>query len=326
MLWTDSIFISTDDLMRIDSQVVAVAAAEGITLTGENGLIRAGIEECSMELQKYIVAFGGYLNSGDLTSNHVAAVLNVGIGNSVRQKATLDQVCVSGDTWSAFNWIKAWAIAWVLRIFYRSAYARTVDDRYEKKMALYKDEIIRRHTPNIYGLGVPIVLYPLYRPGSTFTVNAGTWGSSNVSLVAGAGTWNDQTVYVSITWVDQSQPSYYVSPTNTGNAESNGAEFVPQAVTTGNVIQVSIASLNPPTGVQPISQVLVTVVALLKATGWNVYAGLSPSEMYLQNATPLPMTQQTFTFPGNPLTSGYTLGLGQLPNRRLSVAMQRQRA
>jgi len=326
MLWTDSIFISTDDLTRVDSQVVAVAAAEGITLSGENGLIRAGIEECATELQKYMVAYGGYLNSGDLSSSHLAAVLNVGIGNSVRQKATLDQVCVSGDTWFSWTWIKQWSVSWVLRLFYRNAYARTVDDRYMKKMDYYKEEITRRQNGNLFGLGIPIVLQPLVRPGSFFSLNAGPWNSSNVSLVSGAGTLNDVTVYVAITWVDMSQAGRYVSPTQTNNAESNASDFIPMSMLTGKVISINISSLNPPTGVQNPSQVLVTVVSPLTGSNWNVYVGLSPSTMYLQNSMPIPISQKTYTLASDPITTGNLLQLGQYPNRRLSVVPTRQRA
>jgi hypothetical protein len=327
MLWTDSIFISQDDLTRIDSQVVSVAASEGITLTGDNGLIRAAVEEAGNELQKLIIAFGGYLNAGDLTANHLAAVLNVGIGNSVRQKAVLDQIGVSGYSPTSWNHIKQWAVHWTLRIFYRNAFSRNTNDRYEKKMNFYKDELIRRLTPTLYGMGVPIILQPLAAPAAYFTNNPGTWGPANVTLVSGGGTLTTgRFIDVVITYVDASAANLYVSSSQSNNAESNGSCVVTQEMATANVLEVSIASLNPPTGAQDPSQVLICVISPLQATGWNVYAGTSGGTLYLQNATPIPIDTETFTFPGDPVLTGPTLTTGQYANRRLSLVPMRQRA
>jgi hypothetical protein len=328
MLWTDSIWITQDDLMRIDSEVVNVAAAEGVSLNGDNGLIRGAIEEASNELQKLIIAFGGYLNSGDLTANHLAAVLNVGIGNSIRQKALLTQVCVSGFTPTSWNHIKQWAVHWTLRVFYRNVFSRTVNDRYEKKMNFFKDELVRRVTPTLFGLGIPIVLQPLLAPASYFTRNSGTWDSSNVSLVAGAGTLdNTNFCDVVITFVDQSQPNFYVSASTPNNCESDAPTRITQQMGTGNVLQVSIASLNPPTGGQDPATILVAVVAQLKATGWNIYVSSTPGGiLYLQNSTPVPIATQTYTFSGDPVFSGFPIQQGQYESRRLSLVPMRQRA
>lgn len=328
MLWTDSLFVTQDDLVRIDGQIVSVAETEGVALTGDNGSIRLGLEEAANEIQKLIIAFGGYLNSGDLTANHLAAVLNVGIGNSVRMKAGLNQICVSGDSASSWNWIKQFAIYWCLRIFYRNVFARTVNDRYEKKMNMYKDEIIRRIQPTLFGLGVPVVLQPLYAPAAYFMRNTGSWDSTNVSLVAGAGTLDDSHYCdVVVTFVDMSQTNRYVSAAKPNNAESDGSARVTQQMGVGNVIHVDITSLNPPTGTQDPSQVLVVVISPLVATHWNVYASsVAGGTLYLQNATPIPIATKTYTFAGDPAFSGYTIGLGQYADRRLSLLPMRQRA
>ena len=325
MLWTDSIFVTQNDLMRLDSEVVNVAATEGITLTGDNGTLRAGVEEASTELQKLIIAFGGYLNSGDLSANHLAAVLNVGIGNSIRQKALLEQVCVSGLTPTSWTHIKQWAVHWCLLVFYRNCINRTVTDRYEKKLNFYKDELDRRITPSLYGLGIPIVLQPLYAPAAYFERNSGTWSSSNVTTVPGSGTLNGVSCDVTITYVNKSAGNY-VSAANPNNAESDAPAAVTQAMTTGNVLNISIASLNPPNGVQDPSQVLVCVMSPLAATHWNVYVGMTGQTLYLQNTTPIPIATQNYTLAGDPTFSGYYQGLGQYPSRRLSLIPMRQRA
>lgn len=327
MLWTDKIFVTQDDLSRVDSEVNQVALAEEITLVGDNGLLRGAVEEAANELQKLVISYGGYLNSGDLSANHLAAVLNVGIGNSVRQKAALDQVCVSGDTPMAWNWIKQWTVAWVLRTFYRNAFNRTVNDRYEKKMNFHKDEMQRRLTPTLFGLGIPIVLRPLYAPASYFTRDAGTWGTDNVSLVAGPGSLDStKNIDVVVTFVDMSAGNLYVDSTSRGNAESEGSDRATIQMSSGNVIQVDISTLNPPTGRQNPAQVLVTVIAPLKATHWNVYAGNRNSQLYLQNTSPIAIGTTSYTFTGNPSLSGPTVGLGQYSDRRLSLTPMRQRA
>jgi hypothetical protein len=327
LLFTDKIFVTTNDLMRIDGETQVVADNESITLEGDNGLIRAGIEETANELQKLMVAFGGYLNSGDLTANHLAAVLNVGIGNSVRVKAALTQVCVSSDTGAAWNWIKQFAVFWTLRIFYRNAFARTVNDRYEKKMNLYKDELTRRVQPTLFGLGIPIVLRPLYAPASYFTRNSGSWDYANVSLVPGNGTLDGTQCDVVISYVDMSQANLYLDPSNVNNAESELADRITVNMSPGNVISVDISTLVPPTGIQDPAQVLVVVVSPLKATHWNVYVSpVAGGVLFLQNTVPIPIDVETYTLDADPIFSGPTAGLGQWPTRRLSLVPMRQRA
>lgn len=327
MLWTDQIFITTADLLRMDPEVTNVATSEGIVLAGDEGLIRSSLEETVNELNKIVIAFGGYLNSGDLSANHLAAVLNVGIGNSVRQKILPIQVCVSGPTPSSWNWVKQWAVFWCLKVFYRTAMARNINDRYEKRMNTYKDELIRRITPNMYAMGIPVVLQPLSAPAATFTRNPGTWDSTNVALVNGPGTLNGVAVNVAITYVDQSQTNLYVSASTPNNAESQSSELIEVTLTTGKVLEFNISSLNPPDGTQDPATILVTVIAPLQATGWNIYVGLASSNtLYLQNSEPIPITTLQQVLPGDPIFSGYQLGQGQYETRRLSITSTRQRA
>lgn len=326
MLWTDRLFVTVDDLTRIDSEVPSVAEAEGITLTGTRGLIRGGIEEASFELQKKIISFGGYLGSGDVTPNHLAAVLNVGLGNAVRQKATLSQIVVSGESEDSWNWVKQWACFWVLVNIYRDSFNRTVKDRYEGKMRYYQSELQRRITRTIDGLGVPIVLRPLAAPAAVFERDTGTWTSANVSKVVGSGTLDAVDLDVAITYVDTSAADLYVSPSVRNNAESHPSERITVSAETGKVLSVDISSLNPPTGVQHPSQVLVCVVSPMKATHWNVYVGNKDGTLYLQNPTPIPIGTDSYTLSGDPVLSGFTAGIGQYASRRLSLVPTRQRA
>lgn len=325
MLWTDGVFITVADLTRLDSEVSEVASSNEITLTGDDGLIRGTIEESAIELQKLLTAFGGYLGNGDLSANHLAAVLNVGSGNSVRQKALLQQIVVSGDSPGSWNHIKQWAVFWCLQLIYRNAFNRTVKDRYEGKMRYYSSEIKRRITPSLYALGIPLVLRPLSAPGAKFEREAGVWDADNVTQVAGSGTVT-ATLSVAITYVDMSMPTLYVSPTSRGNAESNTSERISLALTSGNVIQVDITSLIPPTGSQHPSQLLVHVISPLRATHWNVYVGQATGLLYLQNPTPIPIATKTYTLTGDWVSNTATSGEGQYSDRRLSLVPSRQRA
>lgn len=317
--------MAPNDLLRLDSEVTVVATSEGITLVGDNGVLRGAVEEAANEMMKLVISFGGYLNSGDLSANHMAAVLNVGVGNSVRQKIGLQQVVVSGDVPGQWNWIKQWVVFWSLKTFYRDAFARLGGDRYKNKMDFYKEELQRRITPNLWALGVPMVIRPIARPAAKFERSTGTWDSTNVSLVAGSGTATTAFDVV-VTYVDMSQPNFYASAAKPGNCESENSDVVTVTPTAAQVIQVDINSLNPPTGAQHPSQIMVVVVSPLKATHWNVYCGLSSGVMYLQNSVPIPIATKTFTFPGNPILSGFQSGNGQYPDRRLSLVPTRQRA
>lgn len=326
MLWTDSVFISQDDLTRVDSEVAAVATSEGIMLTGDNGLLRGAVEEAANEMMKLVISFGGYLNAGDLTANHLAAVLNVGIGNSVRQKIGSQQIVVSGDVPGQWNWIKQWTVFWALKTFYRNAFARVSGDRYEKKMIFYKEELQRRIMPNLWALGVPMVIRPLVRPAATFERSTGTWDSSNVSMVSGSGTTAAVSYDVAITYCDMSQSNFYASPAFPNNCESDLSDVINVATEDASVIEVDITSLKPPSGAQHPSQIMVVVVSPLKATNWNVYVGLKGGTLYLQNVAPIPIATKTFTLTGDPVLSGCESGQGQYPDRRLSLIPSRQRA
>jgi hypothetical protein len=325
MLFTDSIFVQPADLTRIDAEATTVATTEGVTLTGPNGLIRAAQEEVAMELQKQMIAFGGYLNSGDLSANHLAAVLNIGIGNSVRQKALLVQVPVTDAIPGSWSWIYQYCVYWTLKVLYRNVFSRTVNDRYKQKLDYYSKEIEARVSKNVTALGIPIVLQPLSAPAAFYEANSGTWGQSNVSTVAGSGSTTGP-YDVAITYCSMA-PNWYVSPAMPNNAESAPSSIITvPTYSPGQVLSVSIATLNPPTGAQSPATLLICVVALLQATHWNIYAGTSGGTLYLQNSAPIPVSQKTYVLPSDPIVSAYPLGMGQYQTRRLSIVPTRQRA
>lgn len=333
MLWTDGLFLTAASLARIDSGLVDTAQAENITLDGPGGAIFAGIEEAASELTKLVLAFGGYLNSGDLTANHYAAVMNVGIGNSVRQKIVLQQVCINAENQYSWSHVVQWAALWCVYSVYRNAFQRNNTDRYKEKMVYYKKELDNRVRWTLSSLGVPVVLQPLSAPAalwgygdSNSGYDSGTWDSSNLSLVSSPSATFAGSLDVAVTYADMSAPGNYVSYLKQNNCESGPSSKATITVTAGHKLSVNIASLKPADGIQPADQVLVCVVSPRKATHWNVYAGLSGSSLYLQNTTPIPVGTTSYTLTGDPVLSGFKLGRGQFSDRRLSIQLMRQRA
>ena len=347
MLWTDALFITVDDVARLDGGAAQVVTDESISGSGNYSYIRGAIEEATQELTKMSVAFGGYLSTGDVSPNHTAAVLNIGLGNAVRYKALPSQVVVSGIGPFSSNHIKQWATAYAVMYLYRNASNRTVKDRYEAKMRFFKSELDRRLRPSIIGLGLPLVIQPIAAPAAIFERNSGTWGASNLSPISQTGPAGG-TFDVAITYVNQGQPlgfnasqnnwqsfrvtgfnadaTKYVSSLLPGNAESNPSTTLTTTVAADHVLGVSIASLTPPNGYQDPSTRILCVVIPLAATGWNVYVGPSGGVLTLQNATPIPIWTTSYQLALNPTTTGVPVGVGQYADRVLSMSPTRQRA
>lgn len=320
MLWTDAIFITTDDLTRIDSEVPAVAESEGIVLTGSNGIIRGVYEEVTDELSKILITFGGYLGSGDLSPNHLAAVMNIGMGNAVRQKALPSQVVISGEVEGSWNHAKRWAVYWALELFYRDAYNRTVKDRYEGKMRYYKAERQRRVEPMLKGRGIPIVISPLARPAAAYEPDTGIWGPSNVvTSVAPGALGGDYQVVITYLGKDNDNAPQYL-------AESHPSDPISITVPPDSSISVDILTLKPPDGTQPRSRMLLCIIPVLKATHWNVYVGRVGGPYYLQNLVPIPVDVADYTLASDPVLAGKTAGQGQAVTRYLTIVPTRQRA
>lgn len=347
MLWTDSLFVTAADLGRVDSECSKAVSDEGAVLVGNYGIIKDGLEEASQELNKIMVSFGGYLSSGDVSPNHISAVLNIGLGNSTRYKGLLGQVVVSGNDAYSWNHMKVWAVHYVLYILYRNLMNRTTKDRYEAKMRFYKSELDRRLTRSVTGLGIPMIIQPLTAPASlertcattditnTTMLPSGTWDSTNLSVISSSGKAGGS-FDVAITYVNQGVPAgdtfvpdstKYVSYQKNGNAESNPSPTISAfAVPANFVLSVSIASLNPPNGAQDPATRIICVILPLAATGWNLYVGPAGGTLTLQNALPIPIGTLSYQLTGDPTTTGLPASIGQYSDRRLSISPSRQRA
>jgi hypothetical protein len=317
MLWTDTDFINAADLITLDSEVQEVASAENIQLddlTNGNGVIHRAIEEAADTILKHLQVFGGYLSSGAVSSNHYAAVMNIGLPAVNRSKILMGQVVVTGLMPRSWTALKRWTAYWALTVFYRDAANRTNNDRYRTKSENYRKQVHGMYWEAVRSTGIPVVRNPLPCPGALYELNAGTWGASNVSVVSGAGgvpgDWD-----VAITYVDG---------TKTVNNESAASAVRTVTVTTGNTIRVSLAGLTPPTGKQPAATIPMALVEYCKATGWNVYAAPTGEPLVLQNVSLLDINSTTYTM-GAPVTTGTQVGTGQFAELYLSFSTMIQR-
>lgn len=311
MLWTDADFVSASDLMKLDNEVNTVAGAEEIVLDGPAGVLRHAVEEAGDALLKHLQEFGGTWFGGDVTANHYAALMNVGSGVSTteRVRALLNQIVVSGPTAASWSALKRWATYWGLMVFYRDAANRTNSDRYTEKAESYSRQVHGMYWAAVRAAGLPVVVRPLPCPGALYEPNAGVWGSSNVSAVAGPGTLN-ASYDVAITYVD--------SGYNAGNNESHPSARLTVTLTSGNVLRVTLAGLVPPDGQQPLFSRAKAIVPYCAATGWHIYAGPTGGTLWRQTVSPVPITTTTYTLGADPVSGTAQAGLGQVPEKYIT--------
>jgi hypothetical protein len=319
MLFTDADCLTIQDLAIIDPECTGVASSEkpAIVLSGPNSIIRHTMEECGNELMAKFQNFSGYLVSPGLSLNHIAAVMNIMSTAISRPRMRLNQVVAIGPN-PTKNAMKHWLEHTALRNLYRAAFARFSrnEDRYQKKLEWWDEEATRAWKQLIYQ-GVPVVLQPLPCPGALREFNAGTFDTTCVTA-GGSGsadpgsTWN-----VAITWVGAA----YVSPSNKNNAESAGSAVVTVNTTSGQVLTVSIANLNPPTSTLPPIGTADNIYNQVSASGWIIYCSSGNGPFYQQNSTPIPVGTTSYTLPAAPVQSGAsTLQAGQFEDYNFSWA------
>jgi hypothetical protein len=319
MLWTDSSVVTTADLASIDPEVASVAAAENIVIDGASGIVQRTYETASQQILSQMQRFGGYLSSGLVSANHLAAVFNVGGPGVNRTRILLGQI-VAYDPY--FPIVKTWFTYKVLRQFYHAAFSRTLTDRYEKKMMQYDQDLRLEHWPNLKNVGLPMVYRPMCAPGAinervpgTTRTQAGTWSTSNVSTASLVGTTGGS-FDVAVTYVDQ---SLYKSQVNKYNAESYTSDRITQLVAAGHVVHVDIMSLVPPNAGSDPAMLPQAITTPLNADGWNLWVGVAGGTLYLQNAQPYPITQKAVTLAGDPTLSGFQSDYGQFADAFYTV-------
>lgn len=291
-LFTDEDFVSLADMLAIDPEVSDVADAESIVVEGDGGVIRQAWDECANVLLDKMQAFGGAIEGGR---------------NSAQ--VFLTQIVASDVYARKQSALQRWLLYSALMLFYRAAGNRVSNDRYAEKHGQYSEDI-KRHWKVLWRRGLPIVLEPLPCPGSLHERNAGTWDQAAVSAVAG-GSATLATYEVAVTYVDGSR---YATPASKGNAESGPSRILAYTVPANYLLRVDISGLVAPDGTAYQRTPADGAFGLLKATGWNIYAGLPGQPLYLQNASPVAIGTKVHTLAGAPMLSGYALDPGQVPD------------
>jgi hypothetical protein len=321
-LFTDSDIIADADLTALDSEVELVAAACDPAIDTSQ-MIRTAWDETADRIFEKMDSFGGSVNLLVGAGVQMATLLtNYGMGVS-RSRIFLTQVLADDGYANRTSMLRRYLTYKALEAFYRDAAERlTTSDRYDRKRARFEKESAlawRRFSSK----GLPIVLTPLPCPGALHEIGSGTWGGGNVSAVAAGGAiggiWD-----VAITWVDQ---SLYQTPATKFNAES-GPSALASSITTiaAHALSVSIAGLKSPNGKSFQSGTFADgILAMLNATGWNVYAGPTGGQLTLQNAAPIAVATLTYALAGDPTATGAPLGQGQTPDANYAFinAMQR---
>jgi hypothetical protein len=303
MLWTDATFVNTADLLAIDAEMTDVATANNVDVA--NHTIPQAIRECGTELLINMQRFGGFLSSGNISANHLAAVFNVGGPGVNRTRILLGQIVV--DDRHVLT-IKTWVEYYALVLLYRDIFARTKGDRFKIKMEQFSKDLKQKHWPWLRTMGIPIVYRPLPCPGAV-NERSGTWDTSNVGTAASPGAVGGS-FYVVTTYVDQSQylgPAFGVGPNAVNNGQSHPSAALHITTAADQAIEVDITSLIPPSGQVDQSQLAQAIVTPYRASGWNVFVGTSATgPFYLQNASPIPILTKTYTLAGDPVLSGAT--------------------
>ena len=323
MLFTDSDIITSSNLAAVDPESASVAATQKppILIDGPGSIIRQTVAEACSDLTARFQNYTGFLVSPGVNLAHMAAVSNIMSTSISRPRMRLNQVVAIGPDPSRQD-VSLWLTHSALRSLYRAAYARfgKEQDRYARKMKLYETEE-NRVWRNIQSSGLPIVLVPLPCPGALREPNPGTWGTTNVTHSGTTSTDTGGIYSVAITWVG----APYVSPTNTGNAESGPSSIVTVAMLATELISVSISTLNPPNVIPTNVGTADGLYTQIKATGWNVYVGASSDLMYLQNSSPIPVGTTSYTLADKPVLSGSIMGSGQWADYGFSFQRMLQR-
>ncbi len=312
MLWTDNRFVTNIDMMDVDPEVDDVATQNSIVINGAAGTVQKTIEECGILMLAQMQRFGGFLSSGMVSANHLAAVFNTGGPGVNRTRILLNQI-VAFDPMIPV--VKQWVLYKCLERFYRAAVNRTLEDRYRSKMDMYIREIRQVYWPNVKNVGLPMVYRPMPAPASTLLRNPGTWTTSNVSSVTQAGPAGGA-FDIAVTYVDQ---TFYRTPVLKNNSEGFISARVAITVPSGKVLSVSIATLRPPDGTADPADVCLALTTPLTATGWNVYVGTVGGDLYLQNATPIAIATTSHQLPLDPVLSGHVSDFGQFPDAYYTV-------
>lgn len=207
---------------------------------------------------------------------------------STKPRARLDQIVMSAAEGRKFSPIRRWLAYWTLALFYRAATNRRESDRYQRKFEQAVEDA-RRLWLRVCEAGIPVAWNAMPCPGSVHVEGAGEFGDSSVTIVPG-DPFEGGTFLVATAWTD-------------GERESGPSRVVAVDVPADSTFSVSIEGLTPPA----------------KATGWNVYAGVSGGRLYRQNAETIPTATTSHVVGTASVLSGVEIGQGEAADTYLPV-------
>lgn len=311
MLWTDKLWLTSSDLNSIDGESLDVAASEGLTLDGSNGICQRSLEESGRALLRSLMGFAGFLAGDSLTSNHLQAVFNIGTPAVQRPRVLLDNIVVSGQNPNFWSDLKNWAACSGLVYLFRAASNRNSNDRYATKRDAYAKQVMWQILPQLKELGIPVVYRPMACPAAYQAHNAGTFA---ITTPAGSSTL-PASLDVALSYIDQNYPGAGVGQANNESAPS---AITTVSVTSGEIVRIDITNLLPPNGNGASEDVAKCIITPLNATGWNIYAAASGQVLRLQNASPIPIGTKIQAL-STLVTNLPAVGQGQFANAALKI-------
>jgi len=306
MLWIDKTFVLEEDIAAFSAHVLREADDNKVLDPDE--VIRRVLGNLTHEIEGKSTGFG--YGSGDIPPNHMAALLNTGVSRG-KPPIYIEQLVVDDprrqERGSALH---DWAVSRVIEGMYATAEFRFNDTRITDAKLDWESRASERWRV-LKQLGLPGVISPLARPGALRVANSGSFAASDATPSNGSGSLAAASYYVAVTYTDA---NYVTTHDHRGNGESAPTDAFAVTVAAGGGgdgrITVSIANLNPtPPTTGTFGE---RVITWKTPTGWNVYAGLALTSMYLQNSTPIPIATQTYNL-DTLLTSGLKPNQGQRP-------------
>jgi hypothetical protein len=311
MLYIDRDFVTSTDVNAIEPEASKIVTAHSLSYPA---IMARAHSECGRTLESNMMAFGA---GGDVSGNHLAAVLNTGSA-TIGRRARLGQVIVNSIRPGYDSTIHLWVLYSALRLLYQAAFSSKAVDRYEKKLQHY-DKLAKSHWAELASIGVPVVSTPLPCPGAVHEPDAGVFNQDTLSESSGPGA-SGGAFHVAITYT----ATGYTSPTDKGNAESAISAVAFVTITAGQVLKVDISGLTPPTG--SIQAGVTDTWLNMAATGWNVYVGTEPTKLYLQNSSPVAIATTSYTLAADPVLSGTKPDNGQRYDTKIRPVRYIQRA
>lgn len=276
MLLTDGGIITPLDLERYESSIQGIANANAIDLDKK---ITQALAEIRVELQSHLQRASAIADPTRVVGQYFGS-------DAAATRIRSEQIVVTGA-------LSLWLAYRALELFFRDAWARKANDKYQQKYLNYQEDR-KKARDWFFDEGVAIVFRPLPRPGAPA-----------LAAVAG-GSLAQRTYVVQVTWQDAA------------GSQSGPSALVSLQVQASQLARVDIAALAPPAGAT--LEGGQTPVTLGTATGWNVYAAAAGQAPTRQTSTAIALATTTWTEPVTGLTSsGAPVGSGQEPDVFRSV-------